>query len=185
MDSGAPHPVCSTQPAASAAPSHWYALWTHSNCEQLVHDQLAAKGLRPFLPTIGTWCRRRGLRHYVTMPMFPSYLFLQHSLEDGAHPGAVRSPGLKRVLGDGWERPAIVPDREMDPILRVHQAGLQVMSHPYLREGARVRITRGVLSGMEGILLRRNFQKGILVLGVSLLQRSVGVEIDCTAVEPA
>src|SRR2546425_6451948 len=30
----------------------WHALWTRSHCEQLVHDQLAAKGFDLFLPKI-------------------------------------------------------------------------------------------------------------------------------------
>lgn len=28
----------------------WFALWTHSHSEQLVHDQLASKGFSPLLP---------------------------------------------------------------------------------------------------------------------------------------
>jgi transcription antitermination factor NusG len=54
-----------------------------------------------------------------------------------------------------------------------------------LKEGQRVRITRGPLAGVEGILTRDNPHKGLLVVSVELLQRSVAVEVDCTAVVPA
>ena len=30
----------------------WYALWTHSHCEQLVSGQLDGRGFEVFLPTI-------------------------------------------------------------------------------------------------------------------------------------
>jgi transcription antitermination factor NusG len=65
------------------------------------------------------------------------------------------------------------------------QAELPVVAHPYLREGQRVRITQGPLAGVEGILLQTKLQKGLLVLSIDLLQRSVAVEVDCTAVVAA
>lgn len=46
---------------ASINPS-WHALWTSSNCEQLVYNRLTAKGLEVFLPRIGSWSRRGGQR---------------------------------------------------------------------------------------------------------------------------
>jgi hypothetical protein len=47
---------------ASHAPSppHWYALSRRSHCEQLVADQLAAKGFQVFLPTLERWSQRAG-----------------------------------------------------------------------------------------------------------------------------
>jgi transcriptional antiterminator NusG len=60
-----------------------------------------------------------------------------------------------------------------------------VMPHPYLQQGQRVRIVFGPLTGIEGILVRSRPERGLLVLTVDLLRRSVAVEVDCTAVEPA
>jgi hypothetical protein len=39
--------------------------------------------------------------------------------------------------------------------------------------------------GVEGILVHDNPHKGLLVVSVELLQRSVAVEVDCTFVAPA
>jgi transcription antitermination factor NusG len=57
--------------------------------------------------------------------------------------------------------------------------------HPYLKEGRRVRITHGPLTGVEGILVQSKPGKGLLVLSVELLQRSVAVEVACSAVVAA
>ena len=38
---------------------------------------------------------------------------------------------------------------------------------------------------LEGILVRTKPSKGLVVLSVELLQRSVAVEVDCTWVTPA
>jgi transcription antitermination factor NusG len=55
----------------------------------------------------------------------------------------------------------------------------------YLPEGDRVRITQGLLAGVEGILVRSKPQKGLLVVSIELLRRAIAVEIDGTAVVPA
>lgn len=63
--------------------------------------------------------------------------------------------------------------------------GYLFLPHPYLREGQRVRITRGPLAGVEGILVHSKPHKGLLVFSIELLQRSVAVEVDCTLVVAA
>jgi len=55
--------VTATRPEArQASPLSWYAIWTNSHCEQLVHDQLLARGFEPFLPRMEIWSRRGGAR---------------------------------------------------------------------------------------------------------------------------
>ena len=64
-------------------------------------------------------------------------------------------------------------------------SGLPMLPHPYLRAGQRVRITRGPLADLEGVLVRINPKKGLLVVSVNLLRRSIAVQLDCTALEAA
>ena len=59
------------------------------------------------------------------------------------------------------------------------------MPYPYLKEGQRVRITAGPMADVEGILVRTRANKGLLVLSVDLVSRSVAVEVDCTLAVPA
>ncbi len=163
----------------------WHVLWTRSHSEQMVHDQLAAKGFDLFLPMMDVWSRRAGIRRHVTVPMFPGYLFIHHLMDKTSYLSVCKARGLVRLMGESWDRLAVVPDREIEAIQKVHQAQLPVLPHPYLREGQRVRITAGLLAGAEGILLRTKPNKGLLVISVHLLQRSVAVEVDATLVEPA
>ena len=163
----------------------WRVLWTHSNCEQLVFDQLAAKGLELFLPTIESWCRRGGVRRLARLPLFRGYLFLRHAMDTLSCVEVGKTRGLVRVLGERWDRLDIVPDSEIDAVQRFVASGLPMLPHPYLREGQRVRITRGPLADVEGILIRMNSKKGLLVVSVNLLKRSIAVQLDCTALEAA
>jgi transcription termination/antitermination protein NusG len=164
---------------------HWYALYTRSHCEQLVCDQLAAKGFQLFLPRIEAWSHRAGKRHLISVPMFPGYLFLRHAIDKTSYIEVRKVRGLVRILGEGWDRLSVVSDSEIEAIQTVLNASLPIMAHPYLREGQRVRITRGPLRGVEGVLVQSKPAKGLLILSVDLLQRSVAVEVDCSVVTAA
>ena len=168
-----------------SATSRWRVLWTRSNCEQLVHDRLAAKGFDLFLPTVEAWCRRGGVRRLSCVPLFRGYLFLRHAMDNASYLEVYKTRGLVRVLGERWDRLDVVPDSEIEVIQKLVHSGLPVLPHPYLREGQRVRITGGPLADVEGIFVRANPKKGLLVVSVNLLRRSVAVQLDCTLLEAA
>jgi transcription antitermination factor NusG len=163
----------------------WHVLWTHSNCEEVVHEQLTAWGFHPFLPRIDTWSQRGGRQRLASRPLFPGYLFLNDRLDKRSHTRVRGARGLARVLGEGWERPAVVPAGEIDGIRTLVSARVPAFAHPYLREGRRVRIVAGPLAGVDGVLAKVCPGKGLVVLSVHLLQRSVAVEVDCTQVAPS
>ena len=163
----------------------WHVLWTRSHCEQVVHDQLAARGFATFLPTVQSWCRRGGVRRLASRPLFGGYVFLRHALDKASYLEVCKARGLVRVLGERWDRLAVVPDAEIEAIRRISSSGVPVLPHPYLREGQRVRVTRGPLTDVEGIVVRSSPKKGLLVVSVELLRRSVAVHLDCTALEAA
>jgi transcription termination/antitermination protein NusG len=141
-----------------------------------------AKGFAVFLPKIDLWSRRGGIRHRISTPMFPSYLFLHHAMDKISFIEVCKARGLVRILGERWDRLSTVPESEIDAIQQVLRTELPVVPHPYLREGQRVRISEGPLIGVEGILVQSKPNKGLLVLSVELLRRSIAVEVDATVV---
>lgn len=163
----------------------WHVLWTNSHFEDIVCTQLAARGFHPYVPRIDAWTHRAGARRRVTVPLFPGYLFLNDALDKARHAEVRKARGVAAILGDGWDRPAVVPDSEIDAIRKVVEAGVPAFAHPYLTEGRRVRIEGGPLAGVEGVLLRVRPEKGLLVVSIEMLRRSVAVEVDCSQVVPA
>ena len=172
-------------PPSARSARRWYALWTRSHCEQLVHDQLAAMGFELFLPEVDVWSSRAGVRRLITAPMFPSYLFVRHAMDKASYVELIKARGLVKILGEQWDRLHVVPDGEIEALQRVLGARMPVLPHPFLQEGQRVRITRGPLADVEGVLVQCKPNKGLLVLSVTLLRRSVALEIDCTQVVAA
>jgi len=171
----------SLDPAALEA--RWYAVWTRSHCEQLVLDQLAARGFETFLPCAFAWVRHAVGRRRTRAPLFPGYLFVRRRMDRDSHVEILKAHGAVRVLGERWDRLSVIPDDEIDAVRRAVSSGVPVYPHVALVEGDRVRITGGPLMGLQGIFLRGRPQKGLLVISVSLLRRGVAVEVDCTLVE--
>jgi transcription antitermination factor NusG len=87
----------------------------------------------------------------------------------------IRTPGVLRLLGCG-SHPTPVPDQEIESLQRI-VATKHAVEPCALTVGCSVRLTRGPLIGLKGILSRvkNDFR---LIVNVNLLQRAVSVEID-------
>jgi len=164
---------------------HWHVLWTRCNFEQQVHDRLVAAGYELFLPKVARWSRRRGRRRLIKVPLFPGYLFLRHAMDRTSYLRILRTQGMVRVLGSGWDRLEAVPEHELDAIRRALGCELPHMPHACPRTGQAMRITDGPLKGVEGILTKSDRGTGLLVLTVELLRQGLAVEVDCTQVVAA
>src|SRR6266581_942757 len=89
----------------------------------------------------------------------------------------VKTTHEKRVTGLFGYIPTPIDEQEIAAIQRVVKSGFGLSPHPFLQVGHRVRVESGSLNGLEGLItdVRRGNR---LILSVSLLQRSVAVEID-------
>ena len=160
--------------------SPWWALYTRHQHEKTVADQLSAKGFEVFLPVYDSLRRWKDRQKVLSLPLFPGYVFVRGNQERRIH--VVSTPGVFTILTHG-DRFAIIPEGEIEAIRRTVQGRLRVEPHPFLKCGERVRVTRGTLQGVEGILVRKkNMYR--LVLSVNMLAQSVGVEVDASDVEP-
>jgi transcription termination/antitermination protein NusG len=162
--------------------SCWYVLYTRSNCEQLVCDQLMKKGFSLFLPKIRRAHRHGEMQRVADAPLFPGYVFLNHTMDKVSYVELRKARGMVSVLGERWDCLATVPNKEIEAIQSALRANVPLWPHAYLREGTKVRLLHGPLTGVEGVLVQVKAKKGLLVLSVDLLQRSVAIEVDYTCV---
>jgi transcriptional antiterminator NusG len=173
------------KPAPFPATAGWYAIWTRSHFEGLVSDGLTAKGFESFLPRAPMRERRGGLVRSIEQPLFPGYLFVRHQLDKAAHVEILKTRGVVRVLGHPPEYATPVDDDQILAVRRLVESGLPVFPFSRLATGDRVRISGGPLAGVHGVFLRERADKGLLVVSVHLLQRSVAIEVDAADVEVA
>jgi transcription antitermination factor NusG len=160
--------------------SSWWALYTRHQHERVVADMLTAKGFEVFLPLYESTRRWKDRKKVLALPLFPCYLFVRGGLNRKLQ--VVTTPGIHMILHRG-ERVAIVPDQEIEAIQRAVNGAYRVEPHPFLKCGMRVRVTRGALENVEGILVRKkNLYR--LILSVDMLAQSVAVEVHASDVEP-
>jgi len=156
----------------------WFAIWTRSRAEKAVHDQLVAKDIEVFLPTITRWSRWKDRKKRVDWPLFPGYCFARFDPRQILP--VVSCNGVAQVVCfDG--RPASVPDAEVEAIRKLVTSGLQYDPCPLIKEGAMVQVVSGPLRGVIGRLIRKGAHAR-LVLSVDLIGRAVAVTVDAADV---
>jgi transcription antitermination factor NusG len=157
----------------------WFALQVRTKHELRVAEFLRGRGYQPFLPfsrSRRAWSDRIKV---VQGPLFPGYLFCRVNIQDRLP--ILSAPGVIRIVGYN-RSPIPVDDTEINAIQAIVKSGLPHEPWPFLRVGDAVQIESGPLQGLNGILVGvRGMHR--LVLSVSLLQRSVGVEIDSACVK--
>ncbi len=162
------------------ADSAWCALYTRHQHEKTVAEMLLAKGLEVFLPlydSLRTWKDRKKM---ISLPLFPCYVFVRGGVNHRLQ--VVTTPGVHMILCNG-DRIAVIPEAQIEAIRKTVEGKLRVEPHPFLKCGERVRVRRGTLEGVEGLLVRKKNQFR-LVLCVDMLAQCVAVEVDASDVEP-
>ena len=158
----------------------WYALCVRPRYEKLAAMMLTNKGYETLLPLYK--CRRRRPDRYkeIHLPMFPGYLFCQFDLNTRLP--ILTTPGVLHVVGCGLA-PIPIDRAEMQAVRHLAESQLLAEPCPYLEVGQKVYIQDGPLEGTAGILLAiKNSHR--LVVSVTLLRRSVAVEINREWIRP-
>jgi transcription antitermination factor NusG len=158
----------------------WYAAYTSANHERRVAEQLGARAVEHFLPSYASVRRWKDRRVTLQLPLFPGYVFVRMELRDRLR--VLQIAGVARLVGFGGV-PTPLPQEEIDALRAGLASGVPVEPHSYLNVGRRARIKQGPLAGLEGILLRWKGNWRV-VLSLDLIQRSVAVDLDASALEP-
>jgi transcription antitermination factor NusG len=158
----------------------WFALQVRARHEALVASHLSARGFELFLPLYLSSRKWSDRVKEVSLPLFPGYVFCR--LDVNNRFPVLSAPGVNSIVGIG-KIPIALDENEIAAIQAMVKSGLPSQPWPFLKVGQAVRIEHGPLCGMEGILM--DFKgRHRLVLSVTLLQRSVAVEVENGWVKP-
>lgn len=158
----------------------WYAIRVKSNRENIVATALEGKGVTQFLPTYLARKQWSDRMVETEVALFKGYVFCH--LDVNARLPVLTIPGVVEFVGIG-KSPQPIEDSEIEALQTIMRNGLPAAPWPFLQAGQRVRIERGPLKDVEGLLVevKNRFR---LVVSVNLLQRSVAVEVDRDSVTP-
>ena len=162
------------------SPNRWFALRVRSRCEKAVAAIAENKGFEKFLPTYRSRERWSDRYQSVERPLFPGYVFCRlnplHRLPLLTIPGVLHFVGIGRV-------PIAIDEKEIGAVQMALGSGLRAEPWPFLDAGQRVWVEAGPLAGIEGVLLEAR-KRQFVVVSITLLKRSVAVEIDRHWVKP-
>ena len=156
----------------------WWAYFTKPRQEKALVRDLHASGIPFYLPLVKKDNLIRGKRVSSHLPLFPAYVF---ALTDGD--GRVQSMKTNRICST---LPVEEPEelrRDLAQLDLLIQAGVPLTIESRLAPGQRVRIRKGSLAGIDGIVLERRGRCRLLV-AVHFLQSGVSLEIDDFMLDP-
>jgi len=155
--------------------TNWYAVWTRSRQEKVAASLLDALGVHHFLPMKSEWRQWSDRKQLVTTPLFAGYLFVRMNLAIDNRLQVLKIPGIAGFVGNSTG-PSPIPDHQIESIHTVLKSKVECSVLPLFKEGERVRVVRGVLTGIEGKLVR--ISSAIrLVISVELIQKSLTVNV--------
>ncbi len=152
----------------------WFAIRVKSNFEKPVSRALSGKGFEEYLPVYRKPARRGHRASDQELPLFPGYVFGRFALNRRLP--ILTIPGVYQIVCVGGV-PVPVDPAELANVRTLLEKADGAEPWPFVRAGQRVLIDKGPLRGIEGIVVesRKNFR---LVASVTLLQRSVSVEVE-------
>ena len=159
-DSGAGSPV-------------WYALKVRHNMERSAAAFLSQRGFDQFLPLQRShriWSDRIKQSE---KPLFPGYVFGRFDYR--VRSKVLATPGVIYIVSTG-RVPAVVNQEELASIRTALESKIPLSPWRYVPSGTAVVVEKGPLRGVTGILekIKRDHH---LIISVSLLQRSVAIEM--------
>ncbi len=168
--------------ASSKDAAHWYAVHVKSRHEFRVYERLTGAGINTFLPSMKRLSKWKDRNKLVEFPLFPGYLFVQIDKGHDSRITILKTQSVVRILGTVTGEPEPVPEEQIQSLMKIIDAGVPLDPYPYLQEGQRIRIKRGPLAGIEGLLVEKTGQQK-LVLSIDILSQSTSVTIQASEVE--
>ena len=142
--------------------------------DKAVARTLESKGFETLLPLYKTQHRYAARSKVSDLPLFPGYVFCRFNVLTRLP--ILTTPGVTQILGTG-NTPLALSEEEIVSLRVAIQADIPLQPFPFLQAGQRVRIEEGALRGVVGLVVRiKDCVR--LILSITLLQRSVLLEID-------
>jgi transcription termination/antitermination protein NusG len=165
-----------------AAGDRWFAVRTKSRQEKTAASALESLGVTSFLPLKSEIHRWSDRNREVRLPLFSGYVFVRMNPARDRSLPVFMVPGIAGFVGNA-NGPLPIPDEQIEAVRTVLSRGVKYALFPFLEEGDRVRIVRGALAGVEGILDRiRGVSR--LVISIDMIHQSIVVTVSREDVEP-
>jgi len=175
------NPMIEKTPFAEFSDLSWYAVQTSYRSEQRVAQALTTKGLNTYLPLLREVRQWTDRKKTIDVPAFSGYLFVNYEPTLRNRVKVLETNGVVRMVG-GNHSPSPIPVEEIEVVRRTLSSGVACDRCDALIPGAKVRVVRGPLAGVQGQLVRiKNSLR--LVVAISVFSQAISAELGLNDVE--
>jgi transcription antitermination factor NusG len=150
----------------------WYALKVRTRSEKTAIEALTNRGFETFSPICQERRRYSDRIKIVESVVFPGYVFCRFAPHERTD--VLASQAVDYIVSVAGKM-APIPDSEIEQLRRAIAHGAQPAEY---KVGQRVRVEYGAFAGQEGELIRCTQGSDELLVSISLLQRSVSLQIN-------
>ncbi|MDC0338345.1 UpxY family transcription antiterminator [Flavobacteriales bacterium] len=163
---------------ASKAEKKWYALYTKSRHEKKVTERLVSQGFDVFCPMIKTLKQWSDRKKKVTVPLIPSYIFVN-----------IEEKNRTKVLSDlsvlnfvFWlGKPAVIKNNEIHRLKGlISREEIQEFEIRHLNVGDKINIDKGFLKENDAVIKKRtknHIYAELKELGIMVIMKKTDVRI--------
>jgi transcription antitermination factor NusG len=152
----------------------WFAITVDQKLTQLILTSLSQKGYDAFTPFQTVVRKWRDRTSELLAPAFPGYVFARLNVRFRLP--VLTTPGVRGLVGYG-KHPVPICEEEIDAIRRVMSSSLPAEPFPFPEAGDAVRLIKGPLAGLTGILVGKGRLNRFLVR-VALIQRALAIDVE-------
>lgn len=156
------------------ADRYWGIAYVCPRCEKKIAQELCGKGVICYLPTIPHAYMMHKTKVVTKVPMFPGYLFLCLGREEATDLRYEEKKIRYIDLQFKEERERILLE-ELSALQKCELLAAEspVFVNPGILAGDKVMITEGCLKGLETIVVRRDDDKNIIIVNITMLDQRI------------
>ena len=171
----------------------WYVVHAYSGFEKSVQKALKERIDREnmqdrfgkiLVPVEEVVDMKNGKRSLTERKFFPGYVLVEMEMTDESWHLVKSTPKVTGFVGGTANRPAPIPQKEIDAIMQQVQEGVEKPKPKILFEvGERVRVIDGPFTDFNGSVDGVNYERNKLRVSVQIFGRDTPVELEFSQVE--
>ena len=171
----------------------WYVVHAYSGFEKSVQkapkERIERENMQDrfgkiLVPVEEVVDMKNGKRSLTERKFFPGYVLVEMEMTDESWHLVKSTPKVTGFVGGTANRPAPIPQKEVDAIMQQMQEGVEKPKPKILFEvGERVRVIDGPFTDFNGAVDEVNYERNKLRVSVQIFGRDTPVELEFNQVE--
>ncbi|HHT65044.1 MAG: antiterminator LoaP [Caldicoprobacterales bacterium] len=158
----------------------WYALFVKTGQEEVMRKFLETllpdADMRILIPKRKLQERRMGKVYEKIRTLLPGYVLIKTEMDVSFYYQLKQMPGLLSILRDETE-PMSIPEHEIAVILALTNHGDVIELSEVYKEGDKIKVSKGPMEGLEGIIESYDHRKKRLKIRLELLGQVKKVDL--------